>query len=432
MHKHILYTVLLTGSLLTGPSWAEEPHSSDAHRDLESVYASGPLLTLDDAITRAMDASPRLRSAVAGYDAAKGTEQQAGNWLNPEIAIEAENLAGSGTYSGTRSAEYTYGLSQTIEIGGKRGARSDAALAAREAAGNDMLTARQDLARDVQVAYAEAMAESEAMKLAAQQEQLAADVLTAVSRRVDAAAEPEIQRSKAQVAHATSIIARQQQERQLRIAKDKLARLWGEQQLNASLDHAWFFNLENPETLEHYQQALTASPNLQQLVHKQAEKEAWLAYEKAQAIPDPSVSLGMRDFRDSGDQAFVLGVSLPIPVLNQNRGNIARARAELSQSESDAEQTKLALEQELTENWQHWRTAYTEAEQLKTDLLPTAEKAFSLARSGYERGKFPYLEVLDAQRTLFDAYSQYYDALKRYHTARANVQRLTRTTGEAS
>lgn len=423
-------TSLLAGTVLFNPLSAKEPHHAEAHKYVDSIYTSDPVLSLEMAIRLAIEASPRLQSAYARLDAAKGLADQAGYWLNPEIGFEAENIVGGGLYRGTDSAQYTYGLSQKVEIGGKRSARKGAAAAAQEVANTELLAERMNLERDVHIAYSDVLAEAEALKLAIEQEELAKDVLVTVARRVDAAAEPEIQRSKAEVAYATSAIAREQGEHQLHISKGKLARLWGASSLAGSLDHAYFFELESPQSLEIYQKKLNRLPDIQKLAYRQAEKEALLELEKAQKIPDPSFSLGVRDFRDSGDQALVFSVSLPIPVLNQNRGNIARARAELSQAESDARQTELMLEHQLTENWQHWNTAYLEAERLQNKLLPIAEKAFSLARSGYEKGKFSYLEVLDTQRTLFDAQAEYYNSLKRYHAARAYVERLTTETGE--
>ena len=421
---------LLGSTALSQPTWAAEPHGSDAHQYEESIYNNGPVVTLDDAIQKAIDASPRLKSVTAGFEAAKGAEDQAGYWPNPELGFEAENVAGGGQFSGTDSAEYTYGLSQTVEIGGKRSARKNAAQAVREAANSDVLAERLNLERDIHIAYSEVLAEAEAVKLAIDQEKLAKGVLATVSKRVDAAAEPEIQRSKAEVAYATSVIAREQEERQLKIAKEKLARLWGASKLDVSLDHAHFFDLQAPTAIHSYREKLDRIPDMQRLAYMKAEKESLLELEKAQAIPDPNFSLGVRDFRDSGDQAFIFGVSLPIPVLNQNSGNVAKARAEVTQIESDARQAELMLEQQLTENWQQWNTAFSEAERMQTTLLPAAEKAFKLARSGYEKGKFPYLEVLDAQRTLFNARAQYHDSLKRYHSARANVERLTNVTGD--
>lgn len=434
MQKHgKLKTVLLAGVMALSqiaPAHAREPHGSEAHNYADSIYKNGPLITLEDAVKKAIEASPRLKSVSAGLEAAKGAEDQAGYWPNPEIGFEAENIAGGGSYSGTDSAEYTYGLNQKVEIGGKRSARKGAATAAREAAATELLAERMNLERDVHIAYLDVLAEAEALKLAIDQEKLAKGVLATVSDRVDAAAEPEIQRSKAEVAYATSVIAREQEERQLRIAKEKLARLWGASSFDVSLDHGHFYELTAPAPIESYREKLTKIPDMQRLAYLKDEKASLVELERAQAIPDPNFSLGVRDFRDSGDQAFVFGVSLPIPVLNQNQGNIAKARAELTQVESDARQAELMLEQQLIENWQHWNTAYSEAERLQNKLLPAAEKSFSLARSGYEKGKFPYLEVLDAQRTLFEAWAQYHNSLKRYHAARAYVERLTTTIGD--
>ena len=420
----------LGGIALSQPTWAAEPHSSEAHSDKESIYNNGPVVTLEAAIKKALDNSPRLKSAVAGRDAAKGAEEQAGYWPNPEVGFEAENIAGSGLYNGTDSAEYTLGINQKVEMGGKRAARKNAAIAMWETANIDVLSERLNLERDVHIAYSQVLAEAEAVKLALEQEKLAKSVLKSVSKRVNAAAEPEIQRSKAEVAHATSTIAREQEQRQLKVAKEKLVRLWGGSSFNVSLDHSHFFELEAPAPMESYQQKLKNIPDMQRLAFMETEKESLLALERAQAIPDPNFSLGVRDYRDSGDQALLFGVSLPIPVLNQNQGNVARARAELSQVQSDAQQIELMLEQQLIENWQQWNSAYSEADRLQGTLLPAANKAFRLARSGYSKGKFPYLEVLDAQRTLFDARSGYHNTLKRYHTARANVERLTTTLGD--
>lgn len=385
-------------------------------------------MSLEDAVWKAIQASPRLRSFEARLEAAKGVESQAGLWPNPQFVFEAENVAGAGRFSGTDLAEFTYSISQTIEIAGKRSARKNAARAAREAANAALMAERLNLIRDVHVTYSEVLAEAEALKLAIEQEGLAKEVLDSVSELVEAAREPEIQQSKAEVAYANSVISREQEERQFKIAKEKLTRLWGETRLGASLDHSHFFELEAPETLEYYLERLPQNPELRRFSYLRDEKTSILDLEKARAAPDPSLNVGIRDLRESGDQAFVFGLSMPIPLLNFNQGNVRRARAEMRRAESDRRQAELVLEQRLVERWQNWQIAYNEAERLKELVLPSAEKAFSLALDGYHRGRFPYLEVLDAQRTLFDANARFFDALKRYHSSRADVERLTTTT----
>lgn len=433
MNKHSIIPVLCIITLLSGTALAQntknmvEPHGSEDHDYLESVYGNGELITLQEAILRAIKASPRLASSYAKLDAAKGTEEQAAYWPNPQLNLEAENFAGSSELRGTDRAEYTVSFNQTIEIGGKRSARKDAAKAMRNAITSDVLSEKLNLERDVHIAYSEVLAEAEAVKLAIEQEKVAKEVLDTVAKRVELAAEPEIQHSKAEVAYLTSTIAREQEQYQLRIAKEKLARLWGESVFDGSLDHAHFFELKVPLSLKTYKDKLRRLPDFQKMAFLRLEKQALLKLELAQRIPDPEFSLGIREFKETNDQALVFGFSIPFPILNQNKGNISRANAELNQQESDTRLLILQLEQSLLESWQGWSRSFVEAKRLSENIIPAANRAFNLSRVGYEKGSFSYLEVLDAQRTLFNARAQFHDALKRYHSSRANVERLSST-----
>jgi cobalt-zinc-cadmium efflux system outer membrane protein len=115
-------------------------------------------------------------------------------------------------------------------------------------------------------------------------------------------------------------------------------------------------------------------------------------------------------------------------VFNRNAGNIRRALSEVTAVEQRQQQARLMLTQQLRESWQAWQQGAKEATRLQAAIIPAAEEAFSLAREGYDKGRFPYLEVLDAQRTLFEARAQYQNALLRMHTARAEVTALAQNT----
>lgn len=446
--KH--YVWLLCATVLSSPAaWAEEAALlAQANTESQPAIAAAPIeaapaipdtvpaieplppittgvVTLDAAIQRALAESPRLKSFGSAMMASKGARRQAGVLPNPEIGLEAENVAGQGPYKGTDSAEMTAGVSQLIEIGGKRSARQEAADRGYDIANFDYKAARLDLIRDVTIAYADAVAAQEEVKLAEEQRNLANEVLGTVSKRVAAAAEPLIQKSKAEVALATSEIAFNKATRELEVAKKKLASLWGQNGDGFSLDASDFFSVQSSEILSDVTRRLETTPDIARLDAELARAKANLDLERANAIPDPTISAGVRSFRETKDQAFVFGVSLPIPVFNLNQGNIERAHHEVSKSESDKQLAVLGLSNELTRAAQELQTAHDEAESLKATILPAAEKAFSLSRQGYQAGKFPYLEVLDAQRTLFEARSQYNAALKNYHTHRAEVERLT-------
>lgn len=388
-----------------------------------SVMAAPSLtpLTVEQAVEQALLQSPMMKHAEALVDASRGEAEQAGVWSNPELSLEVENFAGSGPFKGTRSAEYTYGLSQKLEIGGKLTARKQAARMRIRAAEAERDAVRCLIQRDVTIAFMTVVMAQQKLALAREEEQLAAEILQTVRGRVDAARAPEIQQSKADVASATARLRRQQAERELTISHARLAAFWGGDTLPAKLDESPFFSILSPAPLGDYTVLLDDNPSLVTQRYRQLAQRSDLDLEKAQNIPDPTVSLAVRDFADTGDHALMAGISVPLPVFNRNTGNIRRARSLVTQAEQTILQTELDLSNALREAWQQWQQGSREVKELREQIIPTARMAFKLAQDGYATGRFPYLEVLDAQRTLFDTRAQYHDALLRLHAARATV-----------
>ena len=64
--------------------------------------------------------------------------------------------------------------------------------------------------------------------------------------------------------------------------------------------------------------------------------------------------------------------------------------------------------------------------------MPVANKVFDVMNQGYTAGKFGYLDVLDAERTLFEAKERYLESLLTYHKALTEVERLTGGPMQAS
>lgn len=381
------------------------------------------MLTQPQAVDEALANSPRVASADAAVKAAKGGLTQAGAMPNPSLVLEGENMGGSGQYRGFDSAEVTYGLSQQIEIGGKRGAREDAAGKQLMMTKLDAAIKRLDVERDVKQAFAAAVAAQESLRLAEDALSIAEKELKSVSRRVAEAASPMIQKSKAEVTLATAKFNVEQAREEQATARTQLATLLGRSTITETLDAASFFEIAEPKASDN--EALERTPDMMRLQLAEDKAKALLDIERAGAIPDPTVSLGVRELRETSDRAFMLGLSIPLPVLNSNSGNIAQARAEVSRTASDQKAARLELLQRYTAAKAALRTAYLKATSYNRTVLPAAEESFALSRQGYEAGKFQYLEVLDAQRTLFDSRTQYMMALRDYHGRKAEVERLS-------
>ena len=149
------------------------------------------------------------------------------------------------------------------------------------------------------------------------------------------------------------------------------------------------------------------------------------ALERAAAKQDPTISVGVRNLRETRDTAAILSVSMPLAIFNRNKGAIARAEAERRKAAFEREAGELALSREIVRARSILDAATAEAATLRRDVIPRAESALSNARAGYARGAFTYLEVFSAQTALFDFRGKEVDALRRAHLARAEFDRLT-------
>lgn len=383
------------------------------------------VLKVEDAIAKAFVSSPHINILKSELEDFEGKYKQAGLWQNPEFGFEAENFAGDGSLSGTDGAEYTYSLSQTFEVGGKISSRKDAAKNAREAASMKFEALQADLLSDVIQQYVEVLTAEKRRNLALEKKNLAEEVYTTVKKRVDAAKEPELQLSKAAVERSTANISYKNMNRQVEIAESKLASFWGGSELSYTLNDGYLGEIEAPATLDTYSAKLSDSPYIKQYDFIESEKQSLLELEEAKAIPDPTIGFGMRDFEQTGEQAFLASISIPIPVLNRNQGNVISANSQVSKARNEKQKAILDLNRSLVSEYQNWSLAYEEVSALKNDIIPAAERAFKDARKAYESGRFTYIEVLDAQRTLFEAKERYFEALERYHSGKSEVLKLT-------
>ncbi len=113
-------------------------------------------------------------------------------------------------------------------------------------------------------------------------------------------------------------------------------------------------------------------------------------------MPDPIISAGVRRFEQSNEQAFLVGVSIPLPFANRNQGNIAAAQARLRAANAREAVALADYRLEIEQARSRYLAAETRVETLAQTSLPQAEEALRLVNVGYRNGRFPLIEVLAA------------------------------------
>ncbi|MCB0334464.1 MAG: TolC family protein, partial [Bdellovibrionales bacterium] len=124
--------------------------------------------------------------------------------------------------------------------------------------------------------------------------------------------------------------------------------------------------------------------------------------ERAQAIPDLTLSGGYRRFEETDDGAFVAGLSIPLPIFNRNEGRIAQANSEVSASQALLQKETVATKAELDSLVQLRAVLQQERSIIETSLLPNSKKGLEQMREAYRLGRVGYLDLVDSQQAYFD------------------------------
>jgi len=136
------------------------------------------------------------------------------------------------------------------------------------------------------------------------------------------------------------------------------------------------------------------------------------------------VSLGAKRAEELGRDQAVVGLSIPLPLFDRNQGNLLEALRRADKARDELAATEVRLSTEIAQAHERLKALSLEVGTLQKEILPGAQSAYEAASKGYELGKFSFLEVLDAQRTFFQARSQYLRALADAHRAAADIDRV--------
>jgi cobalt-zinc-cadmium efflux system outer membrane protein len=149
-----------------------------------------------------------------------------------------------------------------------------------------------------------------------------------------------------------------------------------------------------------------------------------VAVERTRPTPTVTATLGVRRIEGFNSTLFVGGVVVPLPLFDDNRGNIAAALAELDAADARVRAARAQADA-------GWAAAVNEvnASQSRSAAAQQAEtaadSAYRLSRTGYEAGRTPLIEVLTARRNLTDTQLRDLDAQLARIRAEANLSRLS-------
>ena len=381
-------------------------------------------LTLKAALQRALAANPRLTAAGRDVGIATGQGIQAGVLINPQVSYQQDNSLGSGNYRGTKSAETTLQISQLFELFSKRNARIAVGRASVEAAAIQRKAVRLEVLSETAVAFLNALGAQRRIQIL--DEQIAAiDALTPLlQRRVEAGASSSAEIGRADVASALMKADRERVRARLASARRELAALMGDTSAKFRSVAGQLDRLGRPPSFQAVVAAIDANPQLTRWTAIYARRNAELLAARLKPYPDVRVSAGWRHFNTTNDDAVILSLSVPIPIYDQNQGNILTARENLAKTRVERESNRNTLIVLAGRAYDSLQGSLRELKVLREVAIPKSRKAADAIFEGYGQGRFSLLEVLDALANVAQARLREQEAQQNFHVGVATIEGL--------
>ncbi|MEO6280623.1 TolC family protein [Roseateles sp.] len=374
-------------------------------------------LTLAEAQDLALTHNPDLARARLELQAQQGAELQAGARPNPELGVLLED-----TRRATRTS--TVQLSQAIELGGKRAARQAVAAQAREQAAVALAARQAELRAAVAAAFFDLLGAQEQQRLAESSLALARSAVNAADKRMQAGKVPPLELAKARVAEAGARAEVAQAQSAQLLARGRLAALCGQPLQAVTQANGDTATLPHAPDDRRLAEWMIEAPALRLAQLDIARRQALTDTERARRVPDVTVTLGAKRDAELGRTQAVIGFSLPLPINDRNQGGLLEALRREDQAREALTNATLKLQTDVADAAARLRLGREQVALLRHDALPTAQTAYDAALKGYELGKFAFLDVLDAQRTLVALRRQLLQGSADTHRAAADLDRL--------
>ena len=375
------------------------------------------LLRLEVALGLAMGANPEISVALREQEATEGARIQAGVRHNPYISSEIQD-----THSDTQ--QITLQFNQEIELGNKRESRLALADILHTKATAELDALKATIHANTVNAFYEVLVAQERLALSKSSFEVANAAVNAATKRVNAGKSSPVEETKSNIAASSAKIELNQSNSQLNSARKRLSALWGNP---FPVFEQAYGDVENIPLVPSFENLLALLENAPAIGIANLEVSARGGSTKlarSQSTPNITISAGIVHNQELGLNQAILGLSAPIPLFDRNQGNVQEAVSLQYKAQDELIALKTQLATKLAGEHERLSVARLSAISLREEILPGAQNAFEAANKGFNAGKFNFLDVLDAQRTLFQAKSQYIQVLLDAHQAIAEIESI--------
>ncbi len=399
--------------------------ASRPHAGLAQGGGGVPRITRADAVREALAHNPLVQVSLEQVAQSRARVNQALAIPEPQFGVNL--IANQSALQLGRSTETDLSLGVTVPMPNKIRLAGQVARGDLSATTEASTLQGQQIALQANQAYDSLLGAAQHRKDLEEAQRLAQDFVAKTQARYNAGTAPRLDVIQAQVGLAQAENDLIASERGVARARAALNRVLG-RVLTAPIDAADSLTIPpEPGDLERLVPlALQRRPELRGLEGQQAGARAAQRLAQQYFIPDIVFGVSRNNAYGAGvSYSTNVGIGIPLFPWQHQRGAVAEATHREAELAAQHRDVSSQVEQDLRDTFATASTALRQATFIRDELLPSAREAYRIASTAYTLGTSSTLEVIQAQRTLLDAQTQYVAALATANDAIADLERAT-------
>ena len=379
---------------------------------------------------------PRVLAAIRNWERLRSEGEKAKSAFRPTLSFSGVGAFGDDASifaSPMEPRNYLFAPQDPIAMGslmamvpiftaGRNAAAASYARFLSTAGAAEVEIARQDVLRDVRVAFAELDAARDRLAARTAGYNAADELLNVTDARFQAGSAPEAFLLKAKANLSRAARMRTMAEADVSVAAAELAEAAG----GSPLQGEWDIELSAPQSLDEAINASEARAELRALRARASAERSTARIAARSSYPElnaVAMGTGMAT-DDESELLYKLGLVLSFPIFDGGlrRAEAAEARAMAASTDEDLKAQNLRIKKEVTSAWARWEASPTVVEAAESEVA-SAQEAYRIALLRYQEGKAPQVEVEQAAADLVEALAGRSEANAFRRTAWANLMR---------
>jgi cobalt-zinc-cadmium efflux system outer membrane protein len=409
-----------------GPSPTATPASPIRSTQTDPATRS---ITISDAVSIFLQQNLELVAAHYDVDLAEAEKLTARLRPNPELSVDFADIPLNIRKIFIKPETYSYGISQTFELGGTRQKRIDVANADADLARAQFQIVVWQLTNDVKKKFYSVLLAESLLNLAKENQKTFAEIIRHTTEIFESGeiSGLDLQRLEVEKLKFDTDLANSERDYELAL-RDLRRALGGDYRtmnvaVAGSIDYYQSYDFSFSELRD---KALATRPDLKAAQLGEHSANASIRLQNAQHIPDITLGAGVEQV-PAGGNTYSLGFSIPILIFDRNQGERAKALIQKTKSQTDQQLISNQIVSDVDKAFVAFQIQKRRIELYRTGILAKVTNIQSMTELSLRAGESSTLELLDAIRTRRDTLASFYQAVFDYQMALLDLELATAT-----